>query len=89
MMQWQRRMLGVRGVSRTQPGHHWMHGDVGKTESGSSEGVSDAGIHLRVVTLVGRHQARHGALTEDPREVVLPCEDLGEKGSRSEDWQIQ
>lgn len=73
MVQWQLGMLGVGGVSWPQPGHHWLHGDVGKAKCCSCEDVSNAGIHLGIITLVGRHQTRHGALTEDPRQVVLPC----------------
>lgn len=72
MMQRQRGMLWVGGVSWPQPAHHWLHGDVGKTKGSCSEDVSDGGILLRIIALVGRHQMRHGALTDDPRQVVLP-----------------
>lgn len=73
MVQRQRGMLGVGGVLWPQPGHDWLHGDVGKTKRSSCKDVSDAGIHLGIIILIGRHQMRRGALTEDPRQVVLPC----------------
>lgn len=71
-MQRQRGILGVAGVSWSQPGHHWLHGDVGKTKRGSGEDVGDAGIHLRIVALVGRHETRRGIFAEHPWQVVLP-----------------
>lgn len=65
-MQRQRRVLGLNGVSRPQPGHHWMHGDVGKPKCGSCKDVSDAGIRVRIVAPVRRHQMRHCILPQDP-----------------------
>lgn len=76
MMQRQWGMLGVSGVSWPQSGHHWLHGDVGKTKCSSCKDISNAWIHLRVVALVRRHQMGRGILTQDPRQVVLPCYDL-------------
>lgn len=55
-MQRQRGMLGVSGVPWPQPVHHWLHSDMGKTKRSSCKDVSDAGIHLGIVALVGRHQ---------------------------------
>lgn len=72
VMQRQRGMLGVRGVSWSQPAHHRLHRDVGKTKRSGGKDICDAGIHLRIVTLVGRHETGRGDVTEDLRQVVLP-----------------
>lgn len=72
MMQGQQRMLGVCGVSWSQPVHHWLHSDVSKTKRSSGKDISDAGIHFLIITLVGRHQEGHGGFTENARQVVLP-----------------
>lgn len=75
-VQRQRRVLGVRGVTWPQPVHHRMHGDVGKPECSSCKDVSDAGIHVRVVAAVRRQQLCRCILTQDPRQVVVPRQNL-------------
>lgn len=73
IMQRQRRMLGVSGVSRPQPGHHGLHGHMGKPECRSCKDVSDAGIHFGIVAPVRRHQTHHCVFSQDPWQVVVPC----------------
>lgn len=75
-MQRQRRMLGVSGVSRPQPGHHGLHGHVGKPECRSCKDISDAGIHFGIVAPVRRHQTHHCIFSQDPGQVVVPCQNL-------------
>lgn len=84
-------MLGAGGVPWTQPGHHRLHGDVGESKRSGCKDISDAGVHLGIVALVGRHGVGQGLSTEDPREVVLPSQDLESDGEwgrgRSESWE--
>lgn len=79
MMQRQRRVPGVHPVSGPKPAHHRLHRDVGEAEGGRGEDVGDAGIHLGVVALIRRHEARQGLLPQDPWQVVLPGQDLSER----------
>lgn len=78
MVQGQGRVPGVHQVSGPQPAHHRLHRDVGEAEGGGGEDVSDARIHLGVVAPIGRHEEGRGLLPQDPRQVVLPGQDLND-----------
>ena len=81
VVQRQRRVLGVQAVSRPQPGHRGLDGDVCKAERSRGKYISNTGVHVRVITLIGGHEAGESTLPQDPREIVVPCQDLEESGS--------
>ena len=81
MVQSQRRVLGVQAVTRPQPSHHGLDGDVGKAECSRGKYISNTGVHVSVIALIGGHEAGESALPQDPREIVVPRQDLEESGS--------
>lgn len=69
-------MFRVEVISRSESVHNGLYGHMGKAEGSGGEAVGNAGVDLRVITLIGGHEFGICSVPQDTWQVVIPCQDL-------------